>query len=287
MKLFSEAHMRAWVQSAHPYKPVVVPKDIRQDMINHIKVYDCLGSSQSRWAVVMTGHPMIEDVYFRATTGCYGPLDMCVKFKLLAGSAYVPKNNEGRMKFFNWIMSRETSPWRKYLDDDIEIIEDSQFIRGFILGPKTIAKFTVNEVSQFGTHLALLNFLICVRMVNTFPGHIDMWAKAVELGAEPEVAFYLCRNFWYNKNSKKIFAQSIKEIGSFAFSGKIDLKRLKEGNPRENTKYRGGLWAVDDNFELSIIDEVVRPSDIEHHQKYEDQSISDELFKEKFLSQWQ
>lgn len=219
-------------------------EDHTEDIIKYLSTYTNNGDSSSKWYVVFGDCPELENYGYKLTTGCYGPMDMGIRFKTVGAGCYFAKTNEARMEFLKWMLSPEYSPWRKYLDDDISIIEDEKFVRGFILGPKTMSKFPVQDESgsEYYTHVVLLNFLICTRMACTYGGHVDFWWKAVQLGASKEDAFIYARNFFYSQRDNKIYATGISDSGSFAFHGDINTERFKKGEARENAKYRGAIW---------------------------------------------
>ena len=193
--------------------------------------------------------PSIQGFVWKGIDICYNYVDAYTdqRYDYFTAGLYISKNKysrtQGYIAFKDWILSRETSPWRRAILEDIELIEDNDAIHGFILGPKTMLEgFPYSPKPRHNN--ILLNFLIATRMVNSFPENVQLWYKAVQMGVSPEKAFFLARNF--NANGKQIHKKPVRDIGSYAFAGDIDIKSFEEGKFRANTGTRGGAWSKKD-----------------------------------------
>lgn len=155
-------------------------------------------------------------------------------FEFLGVGYYTLKVNEAGMSFFKWITGKK-SPWRSLLVDPVEIVEDDLYIRGFFVGPETLAK----AHKQY-----LMNFLIASRNYNEFKEHIDFWWKCVQEGIPEERAYIYSKNFGLYDG--QIRQAVVNNTNHWPLCGKVNTGKFRKSLPSTGGACTNGIWSDGD-----------------------------------------
>jgi hypothetical protein len=161
---------------------------------------------------------------------CYAAFRNVERHHVVGVGYFCPKEGPGSLVGEAWlkfITDKEKSPWRSFLKDDIEIIEDENYIRGFLLGEETLKSIP---------HKVLMNFLIASRHLNEFYEHINFWHKIVEAGVDVYRAYAYAGAFALYEGEASIRFVHVHNTNHWTLNNKPHMLNLVDSTPNLDHK---------------------------------------------------
>lgn len=191
---------------------------------------------------------MIQGLYNTSTvrnSGCHAQLKE-VDYPIVIGGGFFPKETEMEIagKFWNWITDKEKSPWKKLMQNGIELVISpvDNLPLGWILPHETVS------TTPF---LFQKNFCILTRVFTEKYPCFEAWDKLLKRGLSPADAFYLCSflqpagpGYAYTQNNTggahwPITDYFYKYYDNPGTSKKLDFKAFRSGEIIDNDKTSG------------------------------------------------
>lgn len=197
---------------------------------------------------------------------CYASINRIYEFELLGFQYhYKEKDDPIGERWYNWITDPVKSPWRNILLDPVErIYNDEGVSRGIIIGPKTTANVTKENLKFYQ------NFFIASRCFNEFHAHIKYWDWAVNQGATEVEAAILATKFCLSSQGT-VYRRDVPNVNHWPFLQIENLNPILKGIPKDqstichmwgkigshnmyNAGYENITSAFENNFGKALVD---------------------------------